>query len=123
MLVVSLAVTVVTQAIVAAFNLRGIALWQKLSNLLTLLDGGIEAQQAKAIASEVLKDRLIARGFKGPVLGWGQVVHREELTKLLLNFAVDSAGKNIPEHRRTEGSRQVGGVATAPSTTTAATLG
>ena len=109
MLVISFAVTVITQAIVAFFNLRGVALWQKLSNLLTLLDGGIGTEQAKAIASEVLKDRLIARGFKGPVLGWGQVVHREELTKLLLSFAVDRSGKNVPS------SAELAAAATSPA--------
>ena len=102
MLVVSFAVTMITQLIVSLLNLRGVALWRGLSNLLCLLDSGVHPKQAKAIASAVLKDPLVAQ----PILpflprGWAQVVHREELTKLLLGFALE------PERR---GHHAPGGV-------------
>jgi hypothetical protein len=98
MLVVSFAVTMITQLIVSLLNLRGIALWRGLSNLLCLLDSGVHPKQAQAIASAVLKDPLVAQSIL-PFLprGWAQVVHREELTKLLLGFALEPEGRGHHE--------------------------
>jgi hypothetical protein len=111
MLLVSFAVTLITQAIVALLNLRGYALRLKVTNLLVLIDNGIHPYDAAQIAGLLLRNALIGR----PGLPWlipipdppspkhphtrrkirllfkfglrpASVVHREELTRLLLAF-------------------------------------
>jgi hypothetical protein len=112
MLLVSFAVTLITQIVVSTLNLRGLALRLKVTNLLVLIDNGIHPRDAAQIAGLVLRNALIGR----PGLPWripipepkrpgddpnkepvikqrfkfglrpAAVVHREELTRLLLSF-------------------------------------
>jgi hypothetical protein len=109
MLLVSFAVTLITQIIVGVFNLRGLALRLKVTNLLVLIDNGIHPKHAAHIAGLVLRNALIGR----PGLPWitslyqltqpdddppnptrqlkfglrpAAVIHREELARLLLAF-------------------------------------
>jgi hypothetical protein len=88
MLVVSLAVTTLTGALGNIFNLRGMSLQQGVARLVALLDRGITSEQAKAIAGHLLRDPLVGRPmiFSGK-LRLGDTIHREELTKLILDFA------------------------------------
>jgi hypothetical protein len=111
MLLVSFAVTLITQMIVSIFNLRGYALRLKVTNLLVLIDNGIHPYDAAQIAGLMLRNALIGK----PGLPWlipipdppslknphaprkvrlrfkfglrpAAVVQREELTRLLLAF-------------------------------------
>jgi len=88
MLVVSMAVTTLTGMIGSALNLRGACLQQGVARLLLLIDSGLGKARAKRIAGRLLRDPLVAR----PMVFFGKprladTVHREELTKLMLEFA------------------------------------
>lgn len=81
-LLFSMAVTVITQALTTFFQRRGRHLKAGLANLLQQL--GIPTRQcAEDIADHVLRHPMIADG-KGNL---GTVVKREEFVKLLLDFA------------------------------------
>ena len=89
MLIMSMAVTMLTQLIGSALlNLRGQALRIGTSRLLTLLDRGLTAGEARAIADHVLRNPLVGqpRVFS-EAHRIASIVHREELIKLLLDFA------------------------------------
>ncbi|HEX8262497.1 MAG TPA: hypothetical protein VF547_06450, partial [Allosphingosinicella sp.] len=94
MLVVSMAVTMLTQMIASGIaNLRGLCLRQGLSRLLALMDQGLTLPDAKAITDHVLRNPLVGRArIPIPKLrtgyALGTVIHREELIRLLLDFAV-----------------------------------
>ena len=82
LLVFSMAVTVITQTLTAAFGRRGKHLMEGISGLLLQL--GIDTQNhADQIATALLKHPLIA-GVNGRL---GTVIQREELTKLLMDLA------------------------------------
>jgi len=90
MLVMSMAVTMLTQLIgTAILNMRGRALRSGLARLLALLDRGLTPAEAERIADHLLRNPLIA---PPAVLTGGHrlapVVHRAELVKLILDFAV-----------------------------------
>jgi hypothetical protein len=93
MLIVSMAVTLVNQAILNAFARRGRCLREGLADLLQHLDWSMPRQAAKDVAAMVLTQPSIRRTKVGPNLSalfpslqFGEVIHREELTKILLNF-------------------------------------
>lgn len=89
MLSLSMAVTIVTQAILDGINHRAQALKDGLAELLKLVDVTIDATAAKAIAEQVLNHELLTRPWLG-FLPWRRktsTIHREELTKLLLEIA------------------------------------
>ena len=92
-LVFSMAVTVVTQAITAFFGRRGKHLLAGLSDLLQQL--GIDDRAcAEEVSAAVLSHPLIA----GANQRLGSVIQREEFTKLLLDLATDTgAAKLKPE--------------------------
>jgi len=88
MLVVSMAVTTLTGMIGSAVNLRGDCLQQGVARLLLLIDRDLGKSGAMRIAGLLLRDPLVAR----PMTLSGRprradTVHREELTKLMLEFA------------------------------------
>src|ERR1700744_6534663 len=66
MLLVSFAVTLITQMVVSIFNLRGLALRLKVTNLLVLIDNGIHPHDAAQIAGLMLRNALIGK----PGLPW-----------------------------------------------------
>ena len=83
MLVLSLAVTVVTQFINSQLlNLPGRALRVGLGRLLTLLDPTITLADGERVADYVLRHNLVSRSGR-----LAQTVHREEFTKLVLDYA------------------------------------
>jgi hypothetical protein len=96
MLVLSMAVTMITQYISGTlFNMRGTALRQGISRLLALMDEGLKLGQAQRITDHILRNPLIggARLLR-PGHDLATVVHREELTRLILDFAIpDDAEK------------------------------
>lgn len=83
MLLVSLVVTVLTQFVTNVANTRGRHLLRGLGDLLQQIDPGLEQKMARAIAAAVLTHPLISEA----VGRYGTVIHREEFTKLLLDFA------------------------------------
>ena len=108
LLALSLAVTVITQSLSALLNTRGRHLRRGLTDLLQQLDPALTATVSKAIATKVLTHPLVS-GSNSPIdasgetqrftdlTRWvrrvaggprlGNVVHREEFTKLLLALA------------------------------------
>jgi hypothetical protein len=92
LLLFSMAVTVITQAVTSIGGRRGRHLKAGLAGLLQQL--GIPTKDyALKIAETVLKHPMVADG-KGKL---GSVIHREEFTKLLLDFASDQGAKTLDE--------------------------
>lgn len=81
MLVVSLAVTVITGAVMRFLQSRGKQLATGIAGLLRQVDSSLDNGSANQIAQAVLKHPLIGTGKLGTV------IHREELTTLLLELA------------------------------------
>ena len=82
MLIVSMAVTVITQLAVSLVNSRGRNLLKGLSGLLQQIDPGASPEISEAIIRKVLTHPLISQ--KGGRMG--AVIHREEFTELLLEL-------------------------------------
>lgn len=91
MLVVSMAVTVLTQFWTNVFNTRGRQLKGGLMDLLQQISPTLPRQLAERVSVAVLTHPLIQEN--GGRLG--TVVHREELTKLLMELASDSGPQNL----------------------------
>lgn len=92
LLLFSMGVTVITQVLTNLCSRRGRHLRNGLADLLQQL--GIPTREcAKEIAQKLLKHPLIAEGK------WkmGTVIHREEFTKLLLDFASATGAKKLGE--------------------------
>jgi len=85
MLVVSMAVTLVTQFFLSVSASRGRHLFKGLTDMLEQLHPGATRTEAEALAKLVLTNPAVASVGVGP---WklGELVHREELTKFLLEF-------------------------------------
>jgi hypothetical protein len=91
-LVFSMAVTVITQAITSFFGRRGKHLLAGLSDLLQQL--GIDDRAcAEEISGAVLSHPLIA----GAQQRLGSVIQREEFTKLLLDLATDTGAAKLKQ--------------------------
>ena len=80
----SMAVTVITQSVTAILNSRGAHLRRGLMDLLKLIDPKLPADVCGKIASAVLKHPLVSGSSAFGFTRLGNVVHREEFTKLLL---------------------------------------
>lgn len=114
MLMLSMAVTVITQAITGVFNSRGRHLKRGLEDLLRLLDPDLPPDMSVAVANAVLTHHLISgsswlssagmggklrmlataiRWVFGPRLG--TVILREEFTKVLMHFASADGAKDV----------------------------
>jgi hypothetical protein len=90
LLLFSMAVTVITQAISSVGSRRGRHLRTGLSGLLLQL--GIPTEEyAEKIADSLLRHPLISEGKRK----LGTVIHREEFTKLLLEFASGTGAKKL----------------------------
>jgi hypothetical protein len=107
MLVVSMAVTLVNQGILAMFAKRGRCLQAGLADLLQLVDASLTRLQAEEIAARVLTQPTIRRMTLWSWLpDWfparyqfGDVIHREEFTKILLSIGApqDETKKKLNE--------------------------
>lgn len=97
MLVLSMAVTLINQALLAMLASRGRCLRTGLSDLLVLLDAGLSRTHADDIAARILSHPVIRCniGFPGwltrlmPGLQYGEVIHREEFVKILIIFGAN----------------------------------
>jgi hypothetical protein len=93
MLLLSMAVTVITQFILTVFNQRGQHLLRGVGDLVHQLDPSVDRNVSSKIAETLLKHPLLA----GNLGRAGDVVHREELTTLLIDLASGSGSfGNIP---------------------------
>jgi hypothetical protein len=100
LLALSMAVTVITQAITTMLNSRGRHLRRGITDLLQQLDPGLTPALSKSIATAVLTHPLVS-GSAAPLARLpgerrlGNVVHREELTKLLMGVACGSGSSQL----------------------------
>ncbi|AMY07803.1 hypothetical protein LuPra_00984 [Luteitalea pratensis] len=97
LLALSMAVTVITQALTSIVNSRGSHLRQGLTDLLQQLDETLGPEHSRAIAGAVLRHPLVSGSS---VVGTsarrlGNVIHREEFTKLLMAFAAGARGTSL----------------------------
>ena len=97
MLFVSLVVTVLTQFVTNVANTRGRHLLRGLGDLLHQIDPAIDQKTARAIAAGILTHPLIAESMGR----YGTVIHREEFTKLLLDFAAGAGAGRLGDSART----------------------
>ncbi len=98
MLLVSVAVTVLTQAVTGALGWRGRNLARGVVTILHQIDPKITPFCARQIALGILRHPLVARGEGKP----GTVIQREELTRILLELAAgrEPGGKSLDEYVR-----------------------
>ncbi len=82
MLLASMAVTFLTQAVIEILNLRGRKLWDGLSLLLRQVNPEALRPHARQIARAVLKHPLVGAGGR-----LGGVIQREEFVEMLLELA------------------------------------
>ena len=94
MLVLSIVVTMLVQFVISMLlNLKGRVLKEGVAHLLNLLDkDGLTANETKQIAKHLLTNALVARkrvfgGLIGRKFALAHTIHREELIKLILDFA------------------------------------
>ena len=101
-LIFSMAVTVITQAITSFFGRRGKHLMAGLADLLMQL--GIDSRDAaEKISTGVLSHPLIA----GVNQRLGSVIQREEFTKLLLDLATDTGASRLNDDAKTALNRML----------------
>ncbi len=91
MLMVSLIVTVLTEAIANLLQMRGKHLLEGIIGLLKQVDRDVPDPVVNAIATTILTHPLIrSKGSR-----YGTVIHREELTKLVLELAADEGPQRL----------------------------
>jgi hypothetical protein len=93
MLVASMAVTVLTQIWTTAFNTRGTHLRDGLIDLLNQVHAVLSPEETKAIAEHILLHPLI----RDSVNRMGSLIHRDELTRLLLEAAAGQGPSALKE--------------------------
>jgi hypothetical protein len=91
MLLVSMIVTVITQVITTILNQRGKHLMRGISDLLSQIDPDMPPEIADEIAKGVLSHPLV-RNADGRL---GDIIHREELTKLLLELGAGDGPQTL----------------------------
>lgn len=98
MLVASMAVTLLSQGMLNLLASRGRNLRIGLADLLELLDVRLSREQADAIAAKTLSQRIIGGRCRCRLPAWlqffqfGEVIHREEFIKILLDLAASYDG-------------------------------
>lgn len=83
MLLVSMSVTVITQFILSVLNQRGRHLVTGIGELIHQLDPSLEQKVASSISDTLLRHPLLRGNLDRP----GDVIHRDELTALLMDLA------------------------------------
>lgn len=102
MLIASMAVTVLTQLISDLANTRGKHLSRGLADLLRQIDPSLSREMAEQVSRAVLTHPMISRA--GQRLG--ATIHREELTKLLLDIASGQTPRD-DRSRLSDSARQI----------------
>lgn len=95
MLFVSMAVTLVTQALLSIRQTRGRHLLRGLADLVGHIDSALAGKHAEEIAKLILTSPLINGGKVGMWTRYGDVIHREELTRMLFSLATDEGKTTI----------------------------
>ncbi|MFL6416020.1 MAG: hypothetical protein ACJ74Y_10185 [Bryobacteraceae bacterium] len=91
MLMVSLIVTVLTEAVTNLLQMRGKHLLEGLIGLLRQVDRDLPQHVVDTVATTILTHPLIrSKGSR-----FGSVIHREELTKLVLELAADEGPERL----------------------------
>ena len=91
MLMVSLIVTVLTETMTSLLQMRGKHLLEGVIGLLQQVDRDVPDHVVNAIATAILTHPLIrSKGSR-----FGTVIHREELTKLVLELAADEGPQRL----------------------------
>src|SRR3954462_7333110 len=91
MLMVSLIVTVLTEAVTNLLQMRGKHLFQGVVGLLKQVDRDLPEHVVEAVATAILTHPLIrSHGCR-----FGTVIHREELTKLVLELAAEEGPQRL----------------------------
>jgi len=93
MLLASMAVTVLAQAVTGALNSRARHLLYGLAYLLQQIDPDIQQEAARRIAATILMHPMIRDGMRR----YGSTIHREEFTKLLMDLASGNAPQEVAE--------------------------
>jgi hypothetical protein len=98
MLLLSVAVTILTQAVTGALGWRSAHLARSLATIVNQLDPKMTPYFVEQIASAVLRHPLVARAEGKP----GAVIQREELLRILLELAAtrEPRGKSLDECSR-----------------------
>ena len=111
-LALSMAVTIVTQAVTAIFNTRGRHLRRGLSDLLQQLSPDLGASSSKEIATSILTHPLVSGSsilFTGKAR-LGNVIHRDEFTKLLMALGGGHSPLEEPARRALQTALTANGV-------------
>src|SRR5262245_59512294 len=98
LLALSMAVTVITQTITTIVNSRGSHLKRGLIDMLRQLDPALTTEISAKVADALLRHPLVSASSV-PFLNkarLGNVVHREEFTKLLIGLALSGASGTDP---------------------------
>jgi hypothetical protein len=98
MLMASLVVTVLTQAVMNVLQTRGKNLRDGIAGLLRQIHGELPEGSSKKVAEALLTHPLI----KSAGSRFGTVIHREELTALLLELAAGNGPKALDDEVRGE---------------------
>ena len=96
MLLISMIVTVITQIVTNLLNTRGKYLLNGVADILEQLHPGITRQIAEEIAGVALRNPLVSNA-NGRL---GNVVHREELSKLLLDLGAGDGPMQLSEQAK-----------------------
>ena len=96
MLLVSMVVTVITQIVTNILNSRGRYLRNGVNDVLKQLMPGIEGKISKEVANAALRNPLVSSTW-GRL---GNVVHREELSKLLLELGAGDSSVKLSDAAR-----------------------
>src|SRR5581483_1285671 len=96
MLLVSMIVTVITQAVTSLLNSRGKHLLTGVADMLEQVHPGITRKIAEEIADKALTHPLVS-SVNGRL---ANVIHREELTKLLLEMASEDGPQKLSQEAR-----------------------
>jgi len=103
LLALSMAVTVVTQTLTTIVNSRGRHLRRGLVDLLQQLDPQLTEAVSKTVATKILTHPLVS-GSNTPIAAigprLGNVVHREEFTKLLMGLACDGGTDQLGDSKQ-----------------------
>ena len=107
MLVMSMVVTMVTQFWGSwVKNLKGEVLAEGIARLLSMLDRGLAVEDARKIAVHILTNPLVGRPEQSGTHRLAAVVHREELVKLVLDFAGDGDATKVSDQLGPPGSAE-----------------
>ncbi len=96
MLLVSMVVTVITQALTSILNTRGKHLLTSVADILGQLHPGITREIAEEIAQKALTHPLVSQA-NGQL---AHVIHREELTKLLLELGAEDGPQKLSDEAK-----------------------